>query len=54
MYVSLSRVISLNSFFLIDDYKSSAIRADPKATTEYEILRKEYPVEQIEDCTSLS
>ena len=54
MYVALSRVTSLNGLFLIDDYKSSAIRADPKATTEYEILRKEYPVEPIEDCAPLS
>ena len=54
MYVALSRVTSLNGLFLIDDYKSSFIRADPKATTEYEILRKEYPVEPIEDCAPLS
>ena len=45
MYVALSRVTSLNGLFMIYDYKSWAIRADPKATTEYEILREEYPVE---------
>ena len=55
MYVALSRVTSLNGLFLIDDCKPSAIRADPKATTEFEILRKEYPVvEPIEDCVPFS
>ena len=54
IYVALSRVTSLNGLFLVDDYKPSAIRADPKATMEYEILRKEYPIEPIEDCAPLS
>ena len=54
MYVALSRVTSLNGLFLIDDYSRSAIRADPKAAREYEILRQEYPVEPIEDCDLVS
>ena len=49
IFAALSRVSSLNGLFLIDDYKSSAIRADPKATTEYEILRKEYPIEPLSE-----
>ena len=31
-----------------------AIRANPKATNEYELLRKDYVVEPIEDCDLLA
>ena len=41
-------------FFIVDDYSRSAIRADPKAAREYEILRHEYSVESIEDCYLVS
>ena len=54
MYVALSRVTSLNGLHLIGDYKSSAIRSDPRATAEYELLRKDYPIEPIEDCNVIS
>ena len=54
MYVVLSRVISLGGLFLVDEYSRSAIRANPKATNEYELLRKDYVVEPIEDCDLLA
>ena len=41
IYVALSRVTSLDGLFLIGQYKPKAIKADPKASKEYERLRKE-------------
>ena len=34
MYVALSRVTSLDGLYLIGEYNSSAIKADPRATIE--------------------
>ena len=42
MYVALCRVTSLNGLFLTGQYKSSAIKADPRALQEYDRMRKEY------------
>lgn len=42
MYVALSRVTAMKGLHLIGEYKSSAIRADPKAILEYETLRNNY------------
>ena len=50
MYVALSRVTSLNSLFLIGQYKLLAIKANPNASKEYDRLRQESPLDYIEDC----
>ena len=39
MYVALSRVTSLNGLYLTGEYKSSAIKADPRAIHEYERMQ---------------
>ena len=41
MYVALSRVTSLDNFYLIGSFTLSAIKADPRAIHEYQRLRKE-------------
>ena len=47
MYVALSRVTSLNGLFLTGQYKSSAIKADPRALQEYDRMRKECVLEPL-------
>ena len=42
IYVALSRVASLNGLYLTGEYKRTAIKADPKATDEYNLLREQY------------
>ena len=43
MYVVLSRVASLDGLFLTGKYNRNVIKADQKATEEYQILRDKYP-----------
>ena len=50
MYVALSRVTSLNGLFLTGQYKASAIKADPRASQEYERMRAECVLEPL--CTT--
>ena len=45
MYVALSRVTSLNGLFLTGEYKSGAIKSDPRALQEYERMRKDCPIQ---------
>ena len=52
MYVGLSRVTSLSGLHLIGEYNSRAIQSDPKAAAEYELLRNEYAMVPVKDCTS--
>ena len=47
MYVALSRVTSLDGLFLTGEFKSSAIKSDPRAFQEYERMKKECPVEPL-------
>ena len=47
MYVALSRVTSLSGLCLIGEYKSSAIKADPRASNEYERMRRECVVQPL-------
>ena len=47
MYVALSRVTSLNGLFLTGQYKSSAIKPDPRALQEYDRMRKECVLEPL-------
>ena len=47
MYVALSRVTSLDGLFLTGEFKSSAIKSDPRAFQEYEHMTKECPVEAL-------
>ena len=49
IYVALSRVTSLSGLYLIGEFNPRAIRADPKATTEYELLREEYHLQPVEN-----
>ena len=51
MYVALSRVTSLDGLYLIGEYNSYAIKADPRATIEYETMRKDYAMKSIDTCS---
>ena len=51
MYVALSRVTSLNGLYLIGEYNSCAIKADPRATIEYETMRKNHSMTCIDICS---
>ena len=42
MYVALSRVTSLDGLYLTGEYNASAIKADPRATIEYNNMRENY------------
>ena len=46
MYVALSRVTSLDGLFLIGEYKSPAIRADPRVSLEYGCMQNERSIEE--------
>ena len=48
MYVALSRVTSLDG--LTGEYNASAIRADPRATIEYNNMRENYAMKPIDTC----
>ncbi|XP_057297639.1 uncharacterized protein LOC130628671 [Hydractinia symbiolongicarpus] len=48
MYVALSRVTSTEGMYLTGLYKSSAIKADPSVTDEYERLRTENILNPVE------
>ena len=52
MYVALSRVTSLDGLYLIGEYNSSAIKADPRATIEYKTMRKDYAMKSIDTCST--
>ena len=54
MYVALSRVTSLNGLYLTGVYKSSAIKADPRAIHEYERMREESVIAPNADCIMLA
>ena len=54
MYVALSRVTSLNGLFLTGEYKSSAIKADTRASQEYERMRRECEIEPLYNADSIS
>ena len=54
MYVALSRVISLKGLYLIGEYNSSAIRADPRATIQYETMRQNHAMRSIDTCSTES
>ena len=54
MYVALSRVTSLDGLYLIGEYNSSAIKADPRATIEYETMRKNNALKSIDTCSTES
>ena len=47
MYVALSRVTSLNGLFLTGEFRSMAIKSDPRATQEYERMRRECPIKPL-------
>ena len=47
MYVALSWVTSLNGLFLTGEYKASAIKADSRASQEYERMRAECALEPL-------
>ena len=47
MYVTLSKVTSLNGLFLIGQYKSSAIKADPRVLQQYDRMRGECVLEPL-------
>ena len=47
MYVALSRVTSLNGLFLTGGFRSMAIKSDPRATQEYERMRRECPIKPL-------
>ena len=38
--------------YLIGEYNSSAIKADPRATIEYETMRKDYAMKSIDTCST--
>ena len=50
MYVALSRVTSLDGLYLTGEYNASAIKADPRATIEYNNLRENYAMKPIDAC----
>ena len=54
MYVALSRVISLKGLYLIGEYNSVAIRADPRATIQYETMRQNHTMRSIDTCSTES
>ena len=54
MYVALSRVTSLNGLYLTGEYKSSAIKADPRAIHEYERMRDESVITPNANCGMLT
>ena len=54
MYVALSRVISLDGLYLTREFNASAIRADPRATVEYNNLRENYEMKPIDTCSAVS
>ena len=54
MYVALSRVTSLNGLYLSGEYKSSAIKADPRAIHEYERMRDESVITPNANCGMLT
>ena len=54
MYVALSRVTSLNGLYLTGEYKSSAIKADPRAIHEYDRMREESFITPNADCRMLA
>ena len=53
MYVAVSRVTYLNGLYLTGEYKSSAIKADPRAIHEYERMREESVITPNADCRML-
>ena len=50
MYVSLSRMTSFNGMLLTGEYKSNAIKADPRAINEHERSREHNVIKPIADC----
>ena len=54
IYVALSRVTSLNGLYLTGEYNRSAIKADVRATIEYETMRKHHSMKPIDKCASVS
>ena len=50
MYVAFSRVTSLYGLYLTGEYNASAIKADPRATIEYNNLRENYAMKPIDAC----
>ena len=50
----LSRVISLKGLYLIGEYNSAAIRADPRATIQYETMRQNHTMRSIDTCSTES
>ena len=54
IYVALSRVTSLNGLYLTGEYNRSSIKADVRATIEYETLRKHRSMKPIDNCASVA
>ena len=54
MYVGLSRVISLDGLYLTGEFNASAVKADPRATVEYNNLRETYAMKTIDTCSASS
>ena len=54
MYVALSRVTSLDGLYLTGEFNASAIKADPRATVEYNNLRENYAMKTIDTCSAAS
>ena len=54
MYVALSRVTSLDDLYLTGEYNASAIKADPRATIEYNNLRENNAMKPIDTCSAAS
>ena len=48
MYVALSRVTSLDGLYLTGEYNDSAIKADARATIEYNNMRENYAMKPID------
>ena len=54
IYVALSKVTSLEGLYLIGEYKRSAIKADIRATIEYETMRNNHAMMPVERLASLA
>ena len=52
IYVALSRVTSLDGLYLIGENNSLAIKAELRATIEYETMRKDYAMKSIDTCST--
>jgi len=48
MYVALSRVTKLDGLYLIGNFKATAIKADTRATEQYNLMREHSKLKSID------